>query len=605
MNNRFFDKMSIKKKVIFGIIVVFLAGLLVTNLWWRARIVRLGETEVVDKARSICMMGESMREYMSDNWGRGVFDRDRLVEDIQGKFVFAVPVFSAIKTMEKKSSEMGYVFRVPKFQPRNPKNEPDAFEAAVLKKLSVENLDEYYKVDFYGTGTIRYFRSIRLTKDCLICHGDPRTSKALWGRDDGRDPTGGPMEGWKEGQIHGAFELIYDLRKFISEQYHAIILSFILNLLVFAGAIVLIRLIVKRALDPLDGIAESLAEINRGAGDLTRKIDIPREDEVGRVARLFNDFLDGMRNMLVSVRDSAEHVGSSSIEMTNSSQNLAAVAQDQAASIEETSSAMEEIKATIDSVSENARQQAGKADATRESMEYLAGAIVKINESAQNANRMAEETHTYARDGESILGSTVESMRQINESSGRITEIVTIIADISDKINLLSLNASIEAARAGEYGRGFAVVAEEISKLADQTALSSKEINTLIQETSGKVDTGSELVERTAASLRKIIDNVKTTASLMENIARSAVDLTTMSENVKGDVLAVNRMSEEISVMMEEQSISSNEIIKAIDQINNVTQSVASGSEELAAASEELSSQADLLRGVVKRFRLE
>lgn len=601
---RFLKNFTIKQKVIVGVIIVLVLGLTNTNILYLNRIAKNFETEIISKARSICIMGEAMREYMSDNWGRGIYDRDTLKKDVKNKFVYTVPVFSSIEAMKSKSSEMGFMFRVPKFNPRNPENEPTREEARVLEKMAKESLSEYSFFD-YDKREVRYFRSIALTKDCLMCHGNPALSKELWGRNDGTDPTGGKMENWKEGEAHGAFELIYPIAQHIQSKKTTMWLTMIINMLILLASVILIRMIVKKALDPLDSIALALGEINEGAGDLSRKLDIARNDEVGRVAELFNTFLDKMRGIIMSIRESADHVGTSSNEMTTSSQSLANVAQDQAASIEETSSAMEEIKATIDSVSENARQQAKKAEATTSSMEYLAAAIEKINQNAQNANRMAEETHDYAKDGETVLVSTVDSMKEINESSNKITEIVTIISDISDQINLLSLNASIEAARAGEHGRGFAVVAEEISKLADQTAMSSKEINKLILETNDKVDAGSNLVQQTAASLRKIIDNVKATASLMDNTAKSAVDLTTMSKSVQDDVTSVNRMSEEISVMMEEQSISSNEILNAINQINNVTQSVSSGSEELAAASEELLSQADLLRDIVKQFKLE
>ena len=401
-----------------------------------------------------------------------------------------------------------------------------------------------------------------------------------------------------------AFKITYPNENMLNAISVFLIVNILINASLLAGAIVLVRLIVKKSLSPLESIQLSLKGINRDAGDLTKKIKIANMDEVGAMAGLYNEFIEVLKSVVISINESSMLVANSAVEMRTSSEQLALDANAQAASIEETSASMEEIKATIDHVSLNSREQAEKSEKNRSNMEFLSNSIGAISQNSQEANRIATETHTQATEGEKVLAQTVDSMKEIYDSSYKITEIVTIISDISDQINLLSLNASIEAARAGEHGKGFAVVAEEISKLAEQTANSSKEINIHIQESNEKINTGSKLVEQTAQSLRNIIDNVKKTADIMEDIANSSEPLDAMSSDSSEKAMSVNKMSLDISNMMNEQSNSTNETINAINKINEVTQGVASGSEELAASAEELSAQADLLKEIFKNFKL-
>jgi methyl-accepting chemotaxis protein len=596
--------LSIKAKISLGICLTFIVVSLISIFTSINDISAVGEEGVKQHIRAIRAMQRSVLDQTTQHWNSNLFSRSRVQEEISKGNYSAIPIIASFKAIEETSKQTIFQFRTPVFKPRNEKNMATEEEREIITRLKNENLDEYFHVN-KKTKMLQYYSTIKLEEGCLQCHGDPADSMKYWGNSDGLDPTGTKMEGKKPGDVIGAIQLTYSMNALSPHMYRTIVINTIVDIVVLIIAILIIITIVKKQLRPLDDVARALEEINRGGGDLTKTIDIKTRDEVGYVAYLFNQLIAQLRGVIQTIMSASNHVSASSIEMTNSSGNLASVAQDQAASIEETSSAMEEIKATIDSVSETARSQALKARDSRSLMEFLSESINTINKNAQIASQMADDTHNYAMDGEQVLGQTVSGMKEINESSGKIKDIVTIINDISDQINLLSLNASIEAARAGDHGKGFAVVAEEIAKLAEQTAGSTGEINKLIQESNARVSDGSALVSKTAESLRLIIGNVKKTASLMEQIAKSSIELNETSVKAADNSKDVNRMSDEISIMMEEQSISSNEIIKAIDKINDVTQSVASGSEELAASAEELSSQSELLNNLVKRFKIE
>ncbi|HOK92621.1 MAG TPA: methyl-accepting chemotaxis protein [Spirochaetota bacterium] len=595
---------SIKNKIIYGTVATIVIVSLIGTILSMEDIKDVAREGLIQHVRAVRAMGETVLAQTSKNWEKNLFNMEEVKKNIDNKDYSIIPIVSAFNAIKKTGESTIFHFRTPVMNPRNPANKPTDKDLEILQKLKNEGRDDFYYIDAKNN-KLHYYQTIKMNDHCVKCHGDPKLSEAYWGNKEGLDLTGRKMEGYKPGDFYGAMVLSYDLDALSPTLVRDMIINNILYFILYIIGIFIIIYIVKRSLEPLDKVAVALEEINHGEGDLTKKIEIKSHDEVGYVADLFNQFLNQLSEMIKTIMQASAHISHSSEEMTKASTSLASVAQDQAASIEETSSAMEEIKATIDSVFETTKSQAEKATDNKKLMDFLSDSINNISKTAQNANRMADDTYKYAKDGEQILGQTVAGMKEITDSSSRIKEIVTIINDISDQINLLSLNASIEAARAGEHGRGFAVVAEEIAKLAEQTAGSAGEINKLIQESNNRVEMGSTLVNKTADSLRLIINNVKKTAELMEQIASSSVELSENSKKASNNAANVTRMSDEISSMMHEQSISSNEILKAIDRINEVTQGVASGSEELAASAEELSSQSELLNELVKKFKIE
>ncbi len=179
-----------------------------------------------------------------------------------------------------------------------------------------------------------------------------------------------------------------------------------------------------------------------------------------------------------------------------------------------------------------------------------------------------------------------------------------MINDISDQINLLSLNAAIEAARAGDAGRGFAVVADEVSKLADQTANSLKEINQIISKNEDEISMGLNQIMETTGVLKTIIEGVGIIETGMTDVSRTMKAQIETNSIVRENASLLKSKSEEIRISMMEQKTAIGEVASSIGNINELTQTNASGAEEMAGSSENLSNMALSLKESVDFFRI-
>jgi methyl-accepting chemotaxis protein len=391
-----------------------------------------------------------------------------------------------------------------------------------------------------------------------------------------------------------------------SEYYHMInllVMQLIGMLVVISGAVsVVIAFIVSRISKPIGNTIDIFTRLSEGDLNVSSGDYLP--DEFGELIRALKQLLRKLREVISQTIDSSKQLSSASGSLASTSNDMSQNAQGQAAAVEEASASLEEVSSSIENIATNTRQQSEYATATFRSMEKLRDSIRKVAEHAAGALKMAESSSHEAETGNAFMQDAINGMNNIELSTKKISEIVSIISDISDQVNLLALNAAIEAARAGEHGRGFAVVADEISKLADQTAQSTKSITSLLKEGINEVERGRQFVDDTSRALSKIIDNITRTNELVDRITAFSVEQEEFSETVLRDTRRVMEMAESISVATGEQMETNREMIKTVDQINEMTQSVAAGAEEIASSAEEISAQAEALNAHIEFFKV-
>jgi methyl-accepting chemotaxis protein len=277
--------------------------------------------------------------------------------------------------------------------------------------------------------------------------------------------------------------------------------------------------------------------------------------------------------------------------------------QSQAASTEEVTASIEEVSAGIDHITDNARVQNRNIETLTGVMRELSEIMSGVSEEVRKAFDMAASIAGKARSGEQTLMTMSESMNNIRSSSTEMSNIVQIINDISDRINLLSLNAAIEAARAGDAGRGFAVVADEISKLADQTATSIKDIDTLIKANEAEILKGSGTVGNTVETISVIIRDVNAMSEMMNTIFEKMKEQIATNESVNQNARAVRERSDEIMGATDEQKNAIDEIVKTVSTINEYSQKNSTAIEEMSDSSKRLVAMIEKLEKDIEGYQ--
>jgi methyl-accepting chemotaxis protein len=276
--------------------------------------------------------------------------------------------------------------------------------------------------------------------------------------------------------------------------------------------------------DAVKALAAGLAKLSDG--DLRIRLDEGFTDTYKQIKDDFNTTITRLQETIRAIALATREVAGAAAEISSSATDQSQRTEEQAASLEETSASMEEISATVKKNAENAQQ----------------------------ASQFAIGTRTVADRGGQVVAQAVDAMSRIEESSRKITDIISVIDEIARQTNLLALNAAVEAARAGEAGRGFAVVASEVRSLAQRSSQAAKDIKDLITNSSSQVQEGVALVNKAGASLGEIVESIKKVAEIVSAIASASSEQATGLDQVSTALAQMDEATQQSSALVEQNA---------------------------------------------------
>lgn len=382
---------------------------------------------------------------------------------------------------------------------------------------------------------------------------------------------------WQGKDKIGHIEIIYRLDS------NSAILSATQLMFIFIAVVLILVLMItnwtvltRYVINPIKTVADAMNEIAQGGGDLTQRLHVENNDEIGTLSNNFNTFISNLHSLIQRIVDSADELSVCSMDIRSSADKNTQATQQQSREIEQAATALHEMAATTQEVAQNASNTADKTQS--------------CNELALIGNSVVKKTVSDIHNLNSEITTTSDKISELKAKSDHINTVLEVIKSIAEQTNLLALNAAIEAARAGEQGRGFAVVADEVRGLAQRTQQSTGEIEVIIKDLQSSSEEANHLMEISSRTLSQTIEESGKATLALEDIIQ--------------DINVINDMNTQVATAAEEQTVVAEEISEKVSIINTITSEVTDNAGYVGELGSKLDSLSSSIKSDLSKFKL-
>ncbi|MED0979934.1 methyl-accepting chemotaxis protein [Bacillus paramycoides] len=373
---------------------------------------------------------------------------------------------------------------------------------------------------------------------------------------------------------------------------YVIFLSLVICIVV---AIILAWWFSGKLVKPIQQIDTKLKELSSQEGDLTARLQVNSNDEIGAIATSFNKMLENLQHII-------NRVQKTSVEVQNASENM----------LEKTNTSLDatiKVQNSMSNLNASIQSQTSSMEESSTAMDDMSISVQRIAESASSVAELAVVTSEHANDGSTVIQKSISQMTTIHEAVNATSEVVErlithtkyidtavqSISNIAEQTNLLALNASIEAARAGEQGKGFAVVADEVRKLAEQSKTAATDINQLLHQIQNDTETASSMMSQGRSESFEGINVIREAGSSFTTIVDQVNKVSTQIQDISAT-------AEEMAASAEEMNASLNNIASISNEVSSETAATAQSAEQKVVVMNEMTLTAKQMKQTVEEL---